>query len=383
MLKLTPGDLILFQSSCNLGSCCIGCWTRSEIDHVGIVYHGASVVECRTTDGKIVQACYDTPHIVEAMSPYCRAGPLKNVIESRWKGGGNLYWRQIIREPMTGEDAFEGPKGAHTVPAYIPAGRKACSNTSFGFMEKVGNAKGEVNAEKVANFCKGRQVDQHWNYCAENVPRKMSELTEKNKKLPEIDRAYKIHIDVLDEDGNKTLKKKLEDKAEFKNAEGKVQARRLKEKLNYKEWNQSCLDLAGVQYESNFENMVTATVQQDADCWECFFGETCCRRNASADRTTIDESKQKDTQLFCSELVAMQLMRGGWRQGKTESDAYLPKDFTDEPHETLSADLTEGVHYGPQVKIVKTRTRMTPRPDRPEAAGATSEEKKSLIDNGR
>ena len=60
-----------------------------------------------------------------------------------------------------------------------------------------------------------------------------------------------------------------------------------------------------------------------------------------------------------------------------------PKDFTDEPHETLSADLTEGVHYGPQVKIVKTRTRMTPRPDRPEAAGATSEEKKSLIDNGR
>ena len=38
----------------------------------------------------------------------------------------------------------------------------------------------------------------------------MSELTEKNKKLPEIDRAYKVHIDVLDEDGNKALKKKLE-----------------------------------------------------------------------------------------------------------------------------------------------------------------------------
>ena len=62
---------------------------------------------------------------------------------------------------MQGEDAFEGPKGAHTVPAYIPVGRKACSNTSFGFMEKVGNAKGEVNAEKVANFCKGRQVGEY------------------------------------------------------------------------------------------------------------------------------------------------------------------------------------------------------------------------------
>ena len=60
-----------------------------------------------------------------------------------------------------------------------------------------------------------------------------------------------------------------------------------------------------------------------------------------------------------------------------------PKDFTDEPHETLSADLSEGVRYGPQIKIVKTRTPMAPRPDRPEAAGATSEEKRSLIDNGR
>ena len=33
------------------------------------------------------------PHLVEAMSPVCLAGPLKSVIKSVWNGGGQVYWR--------------------------------------------------------------------------------------------------------------------------------------------------------------------------------------------------------------------------------------------------------------------------------------------------
>lgn len=39
------------------------------------------------------------PHLVEAMSPVCLAGPLKSVIKSVWNGGGQVYWRSTTALP--------------------------------------------------------------------------------------------------------------------------------------------------------------------------------------------------------------------------------------------------------------------------------------------
>ena len=32
------GDIVLFDNKCNLGTCIISCFTRSDFDHVGMVF---------------------------------------------------------------------------------------------------------------------------------------------------------------------------------------------------------------------------------------------------------------------------------------------------------------------------------------------------------
>jgi len=328
LMQCTPGDLLLFENGCSLGTCCIGCWTRSEFDHVGVIYRGASVVSANC-NGKEIQVCYDTPHLVEAMSPVCLAGPLKSVIKSVWNGGGQVYWRKVTRPLMEGESA---QPDAPTIPAHIPAQH----NVNSGAMIEVGRT--DVFTERTST--------DNWSYFTENLKQRLDE----NHRLPKEKRRI-INIDVLNEEGIDILAAKIEDTETDKDGNYK-----LCEPLTYQEWNQSCNNLANTEYESNFMDMVNATITQDADCWDKVCGECFCERTVNSEGKSDDEKKESDKSLFCSELVALQFLRAGWRKGKDRSDKYLPKDFTDDPHETLSDDLSDGIEFSNMIQIVPTST---------------------------
>jgi len=291
---------------------------------VGVIYHGASVVSANC-NGKMIQVAYDTPHLVEAMAPACLAGPLKSVVKSVWKAGGQVYWRKISRPLMQDEEATAD---SPTVPAPIPAVR----NLHSGTMIEVGHKDAFTAKTATAK----------WSYCTDNL----QEQLDANARLPK-DQRQTVNIDVLDKAGRAALAEKLEDMVT-----DEQQNYRLRVPLTYQEWNQSCKDLAGTDYEDNFLDMVDATISQDAGCWDSAFGEGCCERTISAEAMTDAQRKDSQKALFCSELAALQLLRAGWRMGKDKSDKYLPKDFTDEPHESLSQDLREGVKYGALIQIM-------------------------------
>jgi len=380
LFQTTPGDLLLFKNGCSIGTCCIGCWTRSEIDHVGMIYHGASVVPANSAGKKGgIEVCYDTPHLVEAMSPICLAGPLKSVINGVLGGGGSIYWRRITRPVMEGEPEQKSSAGA-PLPAFIPA--TSCHPEKEGRRRKPSEELALPRAHHgvmvqmpedydIQNFAKKTAVGGEQFYEVDNMTQKL-EAASKDKDGKNIIpmKRKPVNIDVLDKAGRERLAAKLEDKIEDSSTGKKTY--HYKEHLNYREWNQSCMDLAGTKYEGNFMQMVDATLMQDADCWEAVFGECCCGRNVSADGQSgseaIEESKRKEEELFCSELVAQQMLRGGWRNGATESDQYLPKDFTDDPHELLSEDLTGGVSFGHMIQVVKEVTFTGKAPPAPKKA---------------
>jgi len=344
-----------------------------------MIYHGASIVPANTKgkDGGI-QVCYDTPHLVEAMSPVCLAGPLKSVINNVIKNGGQIFWRRITRPVMEGEPVRESGAGA-PLPAFIPATswdvranhRNNLSEERHLKIKHHGVMKAVPADFDIQNFAESTQFGGETFYEAEDTKAKLEAGTKDKhgKAIATKDRKI-INIDVLNKLGRDRLAAKLEDKIE--DSSTGVKTYHYRDQLSYREWNQSCLDLAGRKYEGNFGQMVDATLMQDADCWEAVFGECCCGRNVSADgesgSSAIEESKRKEEELFCSELVAQQILRGGWRTGATESDQYLPKDFTDDPHELMSDDLISGVSYSHMIRVVDKVTFSGKAPPAPEKA---------------
>jgi len=78
------GDLVLFDNKCNLGTCIISCFTRSDWDHVAMVF--------RKPGGK--------PHevyLVEALNPKVEIAYLKDIMEcvTNYDGEGVMYWRPL------------------------------------------------------------------------------------------------------------------------------------------------------------------------------------------------------------------------------------------------------------------------------------------------
>jgi len=101
------GDIILFDNKCNLGTCLISCFTRSDWDHVGIVI--------RKPGGKRSDV-----YILEALAPTVCMDPLAKVME--WviedDGEGVMYWRPIQHPKIEGnpesEDSTKYPYGKIT-----------------------------------------------------------------------------------------------------------------------------------------------------------------------------------------------------------------------------------------------------------------------------
>jgi hypothetical protein len=78
------GDVILFDNPCNLGTCIISCFTRSDWDHVGIVIR---------KPGGMPHEVY----LLEALSPKVLRDELATVLHwvTQDEGEGVMYWRPL------------------------------------------------------------------------------------------------------------------------------------------------------------------------------------------------------------------------------------------------------------------------------------------------
>merc|ERR1711934_798246 len=328
--KVKPGDVILFENKCRFGSCCIACWSRSDFDHVGLVYHGASTMSALLHNSQqnckeYVNVEIECPHIVEALAPHVVAGPLQVVASQVIGDGGQIFWRPLHRPEMDGEPA--AAEGKPVIPKLMYKSEDAAKQR-----------------DKITMPGKYRHDD----VVTEPVP--LSELSDNAKgvKGTKIKDVAVPVIDAESEEGQ-TYAAKIRDYETVPIKDGVI--RRLKSPLNYREFNHSCAKLAGTPYEERGIDMVNTAIVQDNDCWAACFGDCCCERNQKDDARTEEEKMKTEESLFCSELAALQFLRAGWREGRDMSDMYMPKDFSDDPHEQLSQDLKPEVYLGEPVKI--------------------------------
>jgi len=338
LLKRTrPGDLILFENKCNCGVCCISCFTRSNFDHCGLVYHGASLVPAKGKSGKEMMIELEAPHIVEAVSPDCMAGPLEQVVRSVITEGGSVYWRRINRPPMEGEKEviIDGARRPKPIPRKMRR-----------FLEK--DDPGAQNSQKCFDMPQGydwadlvgklenlNAANRPANFPAHVIPSSSSEFAQLKAKLTDYQEVL-----VKVEEKDKLVSAKMNRGTQI--VDGKLCQRQLRQPLNFREWNQQCVDTVRVPYD--------ASRVMNTTCFDVCCG---CMTNQQDNRTQ-QEKLQSDDGLFCSGLVALQMLRAGWRKGSQMSDLYLPADFAEDPDHMLKADLADGVSFGPMVKIYLT-----------------------------
>ena len=87
--------------------------TRSDFDHVAVIYHGASLTEAKKANGELEKIKFEgcvlwvapfvlssccSPHLCEALSPECIIGPMENVVQPVVQGGGRIFWRCHLTE---------------------------------------------------------------------------------------------------------------------------------------------------------------------------------------------------------------------------------------------------------------------------------------------
>jgi hypothetical protein len=119
MLKYAQsGDLVLFDNKCNLGTCIISCFTRSDFDHVGMIF--------RKPGGR--------PHevyIVEALNPRVEINYLSEILDmvTNWDGEGVMYWRPL--EHPDRKDLTNYPNGK-----ICPELEKAFFKAAVAFKDK-------------------------------------------------------------------------------------------------------------------------------------------------------------------------------------------------------------------------------------------------------
>lgn len=112
----------------------------------------------------------------------------------------------------------------------------------------------------------------------------------------------------------------------------------------------------GVSYERVPGSMVSATCSQDAVFWNSLFGEGCCRSCADLEKYSETKDKENSESVFCSELVARLYNQAGILQmeGKeVQSDRFLPKDFSADPHAILKDFINPDYSVAETFKIVQ------------------------------
>jgi len=134
--------------------------------------------------------------------------------------------------------------------------------------------------------------------------------------------------------------------------------RRPQKLLSYREWNQQCLNFLETPHCE-----MSSAAMEEVSCWK-----SCCA--PQTDTRSEEEKLKSEESLFSSELVALQMLRAGWRKGSKMSDTFSPRDFADVPGERLSADLQADVQFGPMVRVYLNLTDMNADNSAPEGPTA-------------
>jgi len=121
-------------------------------------------------------------------------------------------------------------------------------------------------------------------------------------------------------------------------------------------WNEAAKN-KGKPYQRNVGGMVEQIFYQDADCWAGLCGDCCCNtRGLAYDKAKVDEDSKE---VFCSELVALMLINSGILDGITNTETFMPKDLSYDPHSKTkmgSNFWNEGFNAGKELKITKGDT---------------------------
>jgi len=313
------GDIFLFENnSCAAG--CIQCWTRSDFDHVGMVIWTTSRCKARNADGERFEIEYEGPHLLEALTPVVICDPLETVMQQVLKSGGKLYWRQLQRPQLEGEPL--GPNGRPMPPPIIKRNigdpRLPLSRDYFPQEKKSISFDFKREKKWVYNMLDPKSAE--YKACRE----KCKDVHIVSEKMPESTKRSGWHED--------------------------AECIRLKENLNFVEWNQHAVDFITNSYEKKSSTIIDAAMNQDAGFWATCF-PCCCGNDQGVDGRTLEEKMQSEESVFCSELVALMYYKAGWRLGSMVSDAYLPKDFGDAINEHLTADFPDTVKLGPVIQV--------------------------------
>jgi len=354
VLKSTKsGDIVLFENRQ------LGCCERDlQFDHVGLVFHGASVVPAKKANGSEMMLELEAPHLVEAQLPFCSAGPLEQVVRSVLTEGGRIYWRSLQRPPMEGEQKTGANK-----PKRIA--RK---------MRRLGDQTPKKNFDMPGGY--------DFPSLIEHLEERQSKRSFKDVSSVKWQSAYP-HVLRPSTDGSggdappatfpadlflrgspegKQLSKKITSfetiTCSTEQHPAGLTYRRPQKLLSYREWNQQCLNFLETPHCE-----MSSAAMEEVSCWK-----SCCA--PQTDTRSEEEKLKSEESLFSSELVALQMLRAGWRKGSKMSDTFSPRDFADVPGERLSADLQADVQFGPMVRVYLNLTDMNADNSAPEGPTA-------------
>jgi len=274
------GDLLLFNNSCNLGTCIISCFTRSDWDHVGMVI--------RKPGGKPSDV-----YIVEAMNPKVEIAYLSEIVDLiyRTDGEGVMYWRPWRHPNRCSLMQFkQGEDGNYIVDEAKTKAKQDAAREEAKGGRCCGANRTDEEIEKIAMA--------HWNTVYE------TERCQCGWQISQEDH----------------------DLGNYPN--GKISP--CVEQLLFQE----AVAFNHRPYEQTPSTMVMSTISQDSGFWDGLFGTCCCAR-CGKERHDAMREKETSASVFCSELAGHLCMEGDLIDKKVLSQEYLPKDFSTDPNATV------------------------------------------------
>jgi len=357
VLKRTKsGDIVLFENRQ------LGCCERDlQFDHVGLVFHGASVVPAKKANGSEMMLELEAPHLVEAQLPFCSVGPLEQVVRSVLNEGGRIYWRSLQRPPMEGELKT----GANKPRSITRKMRRLGDQTPKKNFDMPGGydfpSLNEHLEERQSKRASTAFSSVKWQSAYPHVLDRPATDGSGGDAPPA---TFPADLFLRGSPEGKQLSKKIKNfetitcSTERSTEKHPVTYRRPQKLLSYREWNQQCLNFLETPHCE-----MSSAAMEEVSCWK-----SCCA--PQTDTRSEEEKLKSEESLFSSELVALQMLRAGWRKGSKMSDTFSPRDFADVPGERLSADLQADVQFGSMVRVYLNLTDMNADDSLPEAPTA-------------
>jgi len=321
--SMRTGDVILFEAGLSGG-----CYHSGRIASVGVVYHGASVLPAQTKSGKRMMLRLEAPHLLEATGSHCVGSPIEQAVKGAFADGIGVYWRPIRRRALKGEPRDELDK-----PLPIP--RKLCRvGAASDSFEMPGGYDWDSVDLKYANWDNVEEAGMA--FTVDLFREDSAEGVELFNKLVAC----------------QNVREPLRESQEFPNEVQQIEnCWQLKNALTHREWSQQCVNMT--RNKAKPCEPVSDASMSSSKCWP---PGLCSQGRAAGPR--LDSRSQKDKlasdlgdAYFSSQIVALQMLRAGWRKGTEMSDMYEPEDFADLPEEHLSQDLHHHVRLGPMVRV--------------------------------